>query len=249
MSLKKIILLISIGLSFLFSVSFIALSEYNHYKYMPIRILNSVVAVENSSGVIIYGDDDLTLVLTAFHVVDSNKSSPIIIGVLYLGEDGQYTYDTFPVLDMDVDVENDLALLEIAPIKGIRAARIVKEDEEPVTGDDIYLAANPNMKFHSFKKGNLSSKFRYSRGSQNWEVSGGVIFGSSGGGAFTDEGKLFGVIVGVDVLQTDFCKESGKNKKCLFIPITDTGFVVPPFTIRNFILDSNFGSYFDYLRE
>ena len=253
MSLKKIVLYVSL---FLFLCSFMivgilfAWNRYEYHKYAPIRILNSVVEVENSSGIIVYANKDITLVLTAFHVVQFG-TDPITISVLYLGEDGIYTFDTFPVLDIEIDTENDLALLSISPIKGIKFVKIVKEDEEPITGEDIYLGANPNLKFRSIKKGIISSKFRFinSRATVTWEVSGEVIYGSSGGGAFTKDGKLFGTIISVDVLKTDFCLDKNKKQKCLSIPITDTGFIAPPETVRSFILNSSFGFHFDYLRE
>ena len=243
----KLILLVWIATLVVFISTKIAFNKYVEHKHIPLKILYSVVSVGNASGVIVYSDEVFTLVLTAFHVLDFSDKAQAV-GVLYLNETKEFTFETFPILDLEVEPENDLALLVLPPIKNMGFIKLVGANDEPITGDDIYVAANPNLRFRSIRKGTLSSKLRLdSKDIRMWEVSGGVIFGSSGGGAFTMDGELFGVITGVDMLITNFCKE--ERTQCLGIPLTDAGFVIPPDTIREFVLNSNFDFCFNYLRE
>ncbi len=123
-------------------------------------------------------------------------------------------------------------------------------DEDPKLGDDIYIASNPHFHYRSLKKGIISSVFRVTgQGTKVWEIDAMIIFGSSGGGAFTKDGKLFGVVSGIDALQTDHCwgiidLEGESKVQCLTLPMPEIGYIIPPQVVREFILKSKFAEYF-----
>ena len=113
-------------------------------------------------------------------------------------------------------------------------------------GDDIYIAASPGEYYRSLKKGIVSSiKNRFSHtGAPVWEVSGGVIYGSSGGGAFTEYGKLFGVLISMAAMnimcdENDYCQDE--------VPLSHIAFISRPHDIKDFLLKGKYNKYFKYL--
>lgn len=255
MSLRKIIK-IFLALTLVSALAFVGLVIGTAYSYRPTvadNIINSVVIVENSSGIVIYQDAEYAIVLTAAHVIHSpNASEPFEVKLLTINDQGKLDLVPFEVEDYAVDDQLDLALLKVPYLDDtIVPAPIANFREDPKVGDDIYVAANPHYHYRSLKKGILSSKYRLSKSLVNtWEVDAMIIFGSSGGGAFTKDGKLFGVVSGIDALKTDHCwgiidLEEGSKAECLSLPMTEIGYVVSPRNIRKFISSSKFAEYFD----
>jgi S1-C subfamily serine protease len=208
------------------------------------NMVNSVVKVDESSGVVIYAKEPTAFVLTSYHVVADNAEDNTPISIVSTFESFSVPYNAG-----FYDAKLDLALLQIT-YRGVLYHSEVAVDN-PLLGDDIWLAANPNHYTKSLKKGIISSTARVTNGGDlaGWEVSGGIIFGSSGGGAFNMSGELFGVIRAVDSYSTDFCQADDEDVECLRIALPDMGIVVPPDQIRGFILASPYSSYFNYLKE
>lgn len=205
------------------------------------NMINSVVIVNGSSGVIIHADNSFALVLTSHHVVANSiqNNLPIVV------DSPPYTFvATGGAFDDTLDLS--LLLLRTKSILPYSKIALVN----PKLGDDIWIAANPNHNIRSLKKGVVSSTSRQWNGIHGWELSGGIIFGSSGGGAFNISGELFGIARAVDSYGTEFCK-IGRDYEitCLRIALPDVGMFVPPDDIRKFVLGSEFDSYFDYLKE
>lgn len=234
-------------------------------KTVPERIMNSVVFVEGSSGVVVYSDDERALVLSAFHVVADkidleNEIANIMVVYLQPLSPLDVNVDIYLAKHVVINSERDLVLLEIElDEKRLDYSKIATVEEDPRLGEDIWLGSNPNKNYRSLKKGIVSSVDRLGVSNQYlaWEVSGGIIFGSSGGGAFTEDGELFGVIRSVDALETDDCwieeveKEDGTKEeldRCQYIPVPYMGYIIPPSVIRSFLLESEYGKYFNYLK-
>lgn len=253
MSLRKFIkiCLVSFVLTFISLFGLITYLALNNGKTTAEKMVNSIVIVENSSGVVVYQDDEFALILTSAHVIDEAKG-PILVKMFGYDDHGEFGLIPHVVEDFVSDPKVDLAILKVPFLDYsiIPAEVMSKRSQEPKIGDDVYIASNPHYHYRSLKKGILSSKVRMLNGGiRVWEVDAMIIFGSSGGGVFTTDGKLFGIVRGIDVLQTDHCwgiidLKGKENTTCLFIPLTEIGYIVPPDIIYKFIMNSKFAEYF-----
>jgi len=212
---------------------------------VPEKIINTVVSVNGSSGVVVHSDEERTLVLTAFHVIRSQGSGSMVIETGYDEHARMRRVKFHPVLFTYGLSAMDLAIIEIQPGHIMKYAKIA--EVYPALGEDIYIAANPANRYRSLKKGIVSSKIRRVEDVQVWEVSGGLIFGSSGGGAFTDDGKLFGIASMVQPFNTNSCFGEGNEQECVWIPIPYMGYVIPPKFVRMLLLLSPYAHHFSYL--
>ena len=167
------------------------------------------------------------------------------------------TNKKFVVTGVDFDELIDLALLKVSMDKEIPYAVISKID--PKLGDDLWIASNPDQQYRSLKKGIISSiNNRIANLSYVWEISGGVVFGSSGGGAFDAKGELFGIIRAVNMFNTPYCYQIFKKmpenqlklegRRCIRIPVSFIGMIVRPEDIRNFVINSYYNEHFEYLK-
>ena len=202
------------------------------------NMVDSVVVVNGSSGIVLCSEEGMTLVLTAHHVISNSLEGglPIIVEYSSVGiSAATYAY---------VNEHTDLAIIRIEAYNLPCSDVAIKN---PTLGDDIWIAANPNNNTKSLKKGIVSSTNRHERFVDGWELSGGIIFGSSGGGAFNINGELFGIARAVDSYDTRFCVGAPAN--CLRVALPDIGIFVPPEDIRAFLLGSPFNSSFNYLKE
>lgn len=240
----------------------LSLPDNTDNTHVPEKIINTVVVVEESSGIVVHSDSEKTLILTAFHViknkvdVSNNVFEPITVSLKHFVSSNIVIEDVFNVSTLVFDAEFDLALLEVGQISyDINAAVLVNNNNEPRLGDEIWIAGNPLKNYRSLKRGEISSKenrFNIS-GSQIWEIGGGAIFGASGGGIFTTDGRLSGIIVSVAVMRLA-CNEviiDSDNifEDCIIMPVSYIGHVAPPNIIRSFLINSSFKEYFKYMVE
>lgn len=241
----------------------------------PRVILDSVVWVNNSSGVVVEMNEDYMLVMTAFHVIKKNLGSngvmdsnnPITVSITFNNH-----FEEFEVIDYECDATKDLAILKISSTgmlhKGtiidtgvrkvkvdmlvpnsydkvldsglIRPTRIASGN--PNVGDDVFIGGNPNYLFRTIVKGTLSNAIRVVRKMRMWQISGGVTYGQSGGGAFNLDGELIGITSMLSVGPNGACKGG-----CNVVPIHYIGYFVPRDEIVNFVLNSKFKDDFEYL--
>jgi S1-C subfamily serine protease len=229
---------------------------------IPEQIMESVVLVNRSSGVVVYSDKNISLVLTAYHVIASDIEKAACsdcqyrteISFLYFkpGDKIVPLFDTYKAIKIDTDELSDLAMIEIHPGKILSVSNVAKN--VPSLGDDIWLGSNPNLNYRSLKKGVVSSTDRIVGGKRIWEISGGIIFGSSGGGAFDTHGQIFGVIRAVDPWESRDCygvwDDNGEllGYNCVVIPLTYIGFITPPALIHKFIKNGLYKEHFKYLK-
>lgn len=208
---------------------------------IPNDIISSVVIVNSSTGIVVHSDENKTLILTAYHVIDNQLESPqdIRVEILYQTPSNYFSgFELYQVSSIVYDNTCDLALLEINPDKIFPYAEISEDSVSSILlGDDIWIAANPKSLYRSLKKG-IVSAHRIVDNIRMLEVSGGIIYGSSGGGVFDDSGKLIGIISRVKTYK----------EWTLRIPITYIGFAISLANIKSFLLNSDYSEEFNYLR-
>ena len=236
-------------------------------RTVPEKIMSAVVAVNMSSGTVIYSDTEKSLVLTAYHNVKEDVEKECLLeeepcayetSVLILHQividDGivVQAVEQFEVAYIEPDPEHDMAIIEIKTNRILDSMRIAVDGVH--VGDDIYLAGNPQRMFRSLKKGLLSSLIRPLGNVNSFEISGGTIFGSSGGAVVNMKGELLGVIKAVRVLSTGHCfdlwddKGEHAGQECVDVPIPFIGFSSTQRQVRNFLLNSVYQHDFNYLR-
>jgi hypothetical protein len=232
-------------------------------RSVPEKIMDSVIVVDSSSGIVVYSDGNTALVLTANHVVEDKMSKTLCSGCAY-SIDVRFSYhflnkdivsvdfEYFDVVNIETDPDNDLAIIEIKTDRFLDFSLMSKT--LPRFGEDLWLGSNPNFNYRSIKKGVVSSPERYLGNKKLIEVSGGIIYGSSGGGAFNAEGKLFGVIHSVDQWKSPYCYQTWTSEgmlysiSCVSVPISDIGYVTNTQTLNTFVLSGTYQDYFYYLR-
>jgi hypothetical protein len=208
-------------------------------------MIDSTIMVQNSSGIVVYSDPEQSLILTACHVIHSDlyNAKPVTAGFMVQDDVGMMLdLEQFDVDDAECDEDTDLAIVQIYPERQLTASKVALFD--PSVGDDIWISANPNYNYHSLKKGIVSSTTRYGY----WELSGGIVFGSSGGGAFNQRGELFGIAHAVDAYNTHYCLDALAGE-CIRVVLSDFGFFVRPDVIREYLLHSKFNDKFNYLKS
>lgn len=264
--MKKLIvaLLVSVMLVFGITTDYKIDGEKETYtRTVPEQIMETVLIVENSTGIVVHVEDDRALILTARHNIEDILAEfecpaclvemhTVLLIQIPTPEDGLLEIPIhFPVTAIYEDGETDLALLEVEADFPLEAVQIMQREIK--LGEDIWLGSNPHHIYRSLKKGIVSSTFRIVRGKPAMEISGGVIFGSSGGGVFTMDGKLAGIILSVRLLESNFCldlydeDDNFIEEECVMIPVPFLGFAATPDVIRNFVLKSDFKEDFKYL--
>ncbi len=248
------------------------------------QISETIVYVNQSSGVIVYSDEERSLVLTAYHVIADNCDSsgscntdeikvsivyPIFLDketkirareimekngtsedIINLILDNEFIQipEFFSVVQSEVDPSHDLAILEIKTSLNFRFSNLSKK--ECKVGDDVYLAGNPNRLFRTILKGTVGSIDRFIDNTESIQISGGTIFGSSGGGVFNLDGELIGIIQSVRALVTPYCygewNEDGDfvKRTCVELPVEFLGFAAKEKVIIDFLSESRFCLYF-----
>ena len=230
-----------------FSISIIL--TYNYYKVTPSKMADTVVFVNKASGVIIYSDQDHSIILTSYHVI----MNLVTIDGEYSGDNELYIRfaldniaPSYIAHDIEVDSDLDLALITIKPGFKLHYSRIA--NASPSLADEIYTIGNPNYNYRTVTKGIISSKNRVIRGAKLWQVDSGLIYGASGGGTFNMNGELIGISKSIDLLETNMCFRKRIDNQGIIIiiqdcytdPISYIGFIVPLPEIKRFLLSNKF---------
>ena len=231
---------------------------------VPEKIVKSIVRVNDASGVVIDSDESSALVLTAYHVIEEHfdedgKSLLVMLPILvqhsyFFDVDGKALRIIMPfsVLSVHKDPKKDLALLEISTNIKLNSVKLAVD--LPKLAEEVYIAGNPNNNYQSISKGIISNRSRHKDGVWLWQISGGLTFGHSGGGAFNEDGELVAIAKSIDMYSTGFCRaktdeEETIEDRCLMFPIYDMGFFVTPYDIRGFLLTTKFKNKFKYIGE
>lgn len=215
------------------------------------KIVDSVIIVNGSSGIVVYSDDQSALVLTAYHVIDDTPKDKIQV---YSSSSMSIILDLeiYTVTSVHYNKKFDLALIGIETKHKIHSVDVSKYDID--LGEDVFIAGNPKSAIKTLSKGIVSVPIRIMNGSVFTQVDAGVIFGSSGGGAFNEDGKLVGVVESVRMYKTDYCLEAYDEKdvfigeECLVLPIPYLGNVTHRVIVLKFLLSSPFSERFNYLK-
>jgi S1-C subfamily serine protease len=123
-------------------------------------------------------------VVTNWHVVKSAASSSLPIVHLRGGDS--------PAVIVGVDVENDLAILQL--LQGIEALVPPRRSEQPIVGERVFSIGSPKQLANSLAEG-LVSNIQQHRGRVWIQTTAAISPGSSGGGLFDESGRLVGITV------------------------------------------------------
>lgn len=230
-----------------------ALAKRELPKETAFRILNSTVKVDvgnsNGTGVIIFGEKHgntvYNYIITNKHVV-KDAERVVIKKTNYLngrevGETASYSGTVLASCE-----NRDLALIEVRAPRAIGnvAGFITIADYKKISlYDPIFICGCPLGNRPAITNGNISSITETSH-----IVTAFAIFGNSGGGVFTSEGKIFGIvnrISGVSVPGSKFIPEPNMTN------VIST-FVVTSWLVEegySFILGENYGSFEGFLEE
>lgn len=162
------------------------------------------------SGVIVNGDG---YILTNYHVIED--TSKILVRLTNGNE-----YDATIV---DVDKENDLALLKISPTETLTSATLGNSDNLEV-GQYVLAIGNPlGTLGGSVTEGIISAKDReITVGDTTMKLlqtTAAINSGNSGGGLFDSDGSLIGIV----------------NAKSSGLAIEGLGFAIPIQTVKEFL--------------
>jgi hypothetical protein len=142
----------------------------------------------------------------------------------------------------------DLALIEIRPNKKLFTAKIAKK--HPSIGEEVWICANPKSNFRSLKKGIVSHTRRLTSNNMiEYEISGGIYPGASGGGVFNKNGELFSVVRAVEIYGTNYkvVRLNDKNEiidgRTFYHFLPFVGFSVHPAAIEIFLEKNYYSKY------
>jgi len=228
-------------------------------RTVPEKIMESVVAVDRSSGIVVHSEENRALILTAYHTIAGRIRAAACCGCDY----GIHAYhfknpefvlgiEKYEVIGVDFDPITDLAILEVKTNEQLDSVKISTVPTK--YGDIAYVGANPLGLYRSFKQGVVSANLRIIAGRMVMEVDSGIVFGSSGGGVFNEAGDLIGIVRSVKGHTTDYCfdlwNEEGEweGKRCVAVPLPFIGFAVHQLAIRGFLLHGRYSDDFSYLK-
>ena len=158
------------------------------------------------TGIIVRSYNDKSYVFTAAHVVSIDDASErkwfTCKTTIQFNKDAHGHENKKAAIILVKDDHRDLAVLEVDGDLGINT----KLELDPFTGEDIWAAgypvqkASPRSVILSITKGTLATKnvpvYGNSKGNGYFHrVTSQVYFGNSGGGVWTKEGKLLGIVV------------------------------------------------------
>lgn len=204
-------------------------------------MVESVVYVNSSSGVIVYSDEQVSLALTVMHAM--NKGTDEIV-ISLVGPTG---IESFKTGQAEINTKYNLAIIAFYPGYELFSSQISRHIIN--IGEDVWTVSNPNKNFRSLKRGVLSSKDRSQGGLYLWEISGGVFIGSFGGGVFNNNKELVGIINSADIYTASLCNKAVGKDNCFKILLSEIGYIIPQHIVIDFVLSSRFGSYFEYLSK
>ena len=236
----------------LFGVFLLTINVCNYIRAIPAIIASSVVKVEGASGVVVYSNNEYSIILSSYHIVSSfldldgnikAEKKDISIVMTY---DEKHRY--FKSSDFDINPVEDLLLIKVNNEHKVFYAELAYF--EPKLGEEIFLASNPNQNYQSVIRGTLSGKNRVRGFRSAWQISGGTFYGSSGGGAFNRYGSLVAIAKAVNTYCTEYYLEDVDNpnhSECLRLPVSFIGYYVPLQTIKNFLIHSKYKEHFSHL--
>ena len=141
------------------------------------------------SGVVVASDSTSTFILTNYHVVAN--------GYKFRIKDYEGSYHNGAKVAFDR--VKDLALLKITEAKVGRPVELVQMNVGLSVGDHLFSIGNPKGYSGTFVQGYISALGRNTKDLKNLiQLDMSVEEGSSGSGVFNSEGKLVGLVVGVD---------------------------------------------------
>jgi serine protease Do len=171
--------------------------NYDTTKNIKNKIINSSVCVKAleglGAGTIVRKDKNKMYVLTCFHVIATSffdENSKNMCNIEYELLDKTYKVQgtvSYLAKIIKIDIDNDLALLEIyINDKNLVAIKLAKI--EPIRGDIVYSVGSPLGLERTISTGILSNFIEGFYVSDNT-----TTFGNSGGGLYNKSGELIGV--------------------------------------------------------
>lgn len=213
MSLKDIIVML---ISLLLLASILALAK-TPTDWERLTIATNLVIDDSGSGVLI--DSASGLVLTAKHVV-AGLDAWSEVPVRYRGQSG---VAVLRALHDNADVA--LLVLEDAlrPAYGY-TVKFPPETYQAERQATVIIIGNGNMEIDALTQGVLSHPHREIDGHPQLQFSGGLINGNSGGGLYSAEGYLLGIVSMVGMYSHGVMTLMGMGGP---VPLVHIGYAVP----------------------
>ena len=158
------------------------------------------------SGTVVAIEDDYIYILTARHVVESDrKKDRLVIEIPitdknFIYKDKTYGADIGCILvdanraeDVIICVDYDIALIRIKDFPGHELSWLPPGRKEPVLGDILYVVGNPQSFRDIISKGIFVGEEIFS-GLTGYQIYAGVSYGNSGGAIVNTDGEIIGVM-------------------------------------------------------
>jgi len=171
----------------------------------PVATKNALIAssvrlrIEDSrghscgSGTIVDARDGEALILTCGHIFRESKGEGRIDVDLF----GPAAAQKVPGRLIAYDLDRDVGLVAIRPPGPVKVAPVAPPDYRVKEGDAVVSVGCNNGDRPSVRHSRVTSLDKY-QGPANIEVAGMPVEGRSGGGLFTDDGKVIGVCFAAD---------------------------------------------------
>jgi len=244
---KYLLILVSVIIGLLIANIPLNADNNNKSKEKYYNAIRSTVRLKADQGrqtsgsgtvfkVIKFKDVYYNYIITADHVTNHQQ----VLFAEYFKYDDMHSMVemvTFPALNVAHNTTSDLALLlcvsnsrmnsEISLISSKNATKMK-------LADDIFISGCPLARLPQITKGNISIFDEPSGPSFRDLVSAPIIFGSSGGGVYTENGELFGVVSAVSTV-------NASNNQLISVAYPHIGWIIPNKLIYSFLIESGHG--------
>jgi len=175
------------AITILFATQTVAMDLVNFNKHVDV---SNVIVDENCAGVVLSSKEGI--VLTAAHCV---KAEAVDIEITLIKRQGYKDSVTINYLADVVSYmpDDDTALLKTHSEIMDKVETPIYSGPVPLRGSVVWLVGNPDRMYAMVTKGIFTSTNNMVKNTKLYMVDAQAVGGSSGGGAYTDEGELIGI--------------------------------------------------------
>ena len=158
------------------------------------------------TGTIIGEKDGRAIVITAGHIFRDSKGQGVVNVDLFDANSNQVKTVQGQVIDYQIDTGkgDDIAIVSIPKTDGMSVTKVASNDYTPKVGDPVFNTGCAGGANPTCQTGSVASIGKYLNPASGMTVSGEFQQGRSGGGLFTNTGKLIGVLSASDKSEGHF---------------------------------------------